>query len=541
MVRNSIATTNDLIEVGDKYYDENSFNLALINFEKVLVLDPSNVNLLYKIGICHLNNFEIRRAITYFTNNLIVEISNEKTNQNLGFAFNLSGETERAMHYFHIAYCINPANFASHYNLGIACFSLNQHDQSQKHLLRASLINPLSHETFYNLGVINSHAGKHEQAAFRYLQSITISPGQSASLFNLGVSYFELSNPRKAIDSYQSALMIDADHIQSHWNLSHCLLLVDDYRNGFLEYEWRWKQNEATYQQKQRSFLSQLWLGQTSLDQKTILIYAEQGFGDTLQFIRFCNHSAFARASLIVEVQEDLVGLIQSSFPNLKVIAQGLNVVESDFHVPLMSLPLALGLKNPLSLDSQIYLKPRNISVDKWKVKTSNFSKPRIGLVWSSGYRKDQEDTWDANKRRNLQLLSFHFLKDFDVTYFTLQKGFIPQSELTALKNEKWGGPHLIDFTDELTDFEETAALISQLDLIITVDTSVAHLAGGMGKQTLLLLKFNADWRWHHLSNQSKWYPNTRIFRQSKPNDWNLPLEELRKYLAQFFVTTDYS
>ena len=106
---------------------------------------------------------------------------------------------------------------------------------------------------------------------------------------------------------------------------------------------------------------------------------------------------------------------------------------------------------------------------------------------------------------------------------------------------EKWDGPNLIDFTEELTDFEETAALISQLDLIITVDTSIAHLAGGMGKQTLLLLKFNADWRWHHSSDQSKWYPSTRMFRQFKPNDWNLPLEQLRKYLRQFFVTTNYS
>ena len=540
MVRH-FANANDFIKVGDKYYDESSFNLALEYFEKALVLDPSNADQLYKIGICYLNSLAYEKARKFFMNTLIIEKLHEKTNQNLGFVLNFLGETERAMQYFHMTSCINPANFAAHYNLGIAFFSHNHLEQSRKYLLRATLLNPLSHETLYNLGVLENQAGEHKQAVFRYLQSMVINPGQCATFFNLGVSYFELSDPQKAIDNYLCALTIDSEHIQTHWNLSHCLLLVDDYKNGFLEYEWRWKQNESKYKQKQRSFSSQLWLGQTSLDYKTILIFSEQGFGDTLQFIRFCNDPAFKKASLVVEVQADLVSLIRSSFPNFKVIAQGQEVVKSDFHVPLMSLPLALGLENSNSLDSKAYLTPSNLSFDKWKNKTNHFSKPRIGLVWSSGYRKDQEDTWEANKRRNLQLLSFHFLKEFDVSYFTLQKGFIPQKELAALMREKWDGPNLIDFTEELTDFEETAALISQLDLIITVDTSIAHLAGGMGKQTLLLLKFNADWRWHHSSDQSKWYPSTRMFRQFKPNDWNLPLEQLRKYLRQFFVTTNYS
>jgi tetratricopeptide (TPR) repeat protein len=540
MVKDNVASFLELIEHGDKYFSSSSYQHALNYFEKALLIEPAASELLYKIGFCYLQSSNHLRSRAYFENSLHVDATHEKSNLNLGFVSNLLGDIEKAIHYFQTTCHINPSNFASNYNLGIAYFNQKNVELSKKFLHRAAHLNPLSHEVAYNLGVISNQVGNHAQAVKRYLQSIAIEPSQCSSFFNLGVSYFELSNPQKAIDSYRLALIIDSEHIQSHWNLSHCLLLVDDYKNGFLEYEWRWKQNESFYQQKQRSFASDLWLGQTPLNNKTLLIYAEQGFGDTLQFIRFCKHPALKNASLIVEVQKDLVSLIQSSLPNIKVIGSGQEFFESDFHIPLMSLPLALGISNPFSIDSRPYIHPSERTVEDWRVKTSIFQKPRVGLVWSSGYRKEQEETWEANKKRNLQLLSLHFLKEFDACFFTLQKGFIPQSEFASLMSEKWGGPSLIDFTEELTDFEQTAALISQLDLIITVDTSVAHLAGAMGKQTLLMLKFNADWRWHHLSESSIWYPNTKIFRQSKPSDWEVPLQQLRQFLRSIIVTTDY-
>jgi len=541
MVKASNESMTNFAEIGENYFSRNSFITSLLYFEKALVLDPSIADHVYKIGFCNLQNLNHERARQYFESVLLIEKYHEKTIQNLGIAWNLAGETQCAIHCFQISCCITPSNFASNYNLGIAYFSLKQHEQSKNYLKHAALINPSSHEVSYNLGVIANQSGNHALAVQRYLDSISLDPSQSSAYFNLGVSYFELSIAQKAIDSYQLALSIDPQHIQSHWNLSHCLLLIDDYKNGFIEYEWRWKQNEVYYQQKQRSFSSHLWLGQEPLDHKTILIFAEQGFGDTLQFIRFCNHHFFKNSTVVLEVQTDLVNLVRSSFPNVNVIALGQGLVESDFHIPLMSLPLALGIESPQALYSEPYVFPSTQSVDEWKIKTINISNPRIGLVWSSGYRIDQEETWEANKKRNLQLLNFHFLREFDASFFTLQKGFIPQSEFEALKNEKWGGPFLIDFTHELVDFEQTAALISQLDLIITVDTSVAHLAGAMGKPTLLLLKFNADWRWHHLSEKSKWYPNSRIFRQPTPGDWKSPLEQLNQHLRSILVTADYS
>lgn len=540
MAKDSIVVFNELTEIGDTFFSRNEYFAARSCFNNALTLDPSKSDLFFKVGYCAMQSSDYEFAKYYFHIALLIDPNHEKSYLNLGYLHNILGKSENAILYFLITSTINPSNFHCHYNLGIVYFSLKNYELSKLHLKIAATINPFAHEVAYNLGVLSNQLGSHFDAVNHYLDSIAIEPSQIMTWFNIGVSYFELSIPQKAIDSYQKVLFMDPEHIQSNWNLSHCLLLVDDYKNGFSHYEWRWKQNENYYQQVQRSFASELWLGQTSLENKSILIYAEQGFGDTLQFIRFCNHSVFKFATLVVEVQPELVTLIQSSFPSLKVISKGEEMAQFDFHTPLMSLPLALGIQHPRSIDSQNYIHPNSKIVDAWKHKVLNYPNPRLGLVWSSGYRKDQEETWEANKRRNLQLLNLRFLNEFDFSFFTIQKGFVPQSELTALENENWGGPRLIDFTHHLFDFEQTAALIFHLDYIVTVDTSVAHLAGAMGKPTFLLLKFNADWRWHYKEQMSTWYPNTQIFRQSKPFDWSAPLEQLRAQLQKLIVTTNY-
>jgi tetratricopeptide (TPR) repeat protein len=528
------------LNAAQSHFDRNEFISAIPLFERALVLNPSQSDFLYKIAYCKHSQSDHDCARKYFESALIIDPLHEKSNQCLGVTLNELGDINRALYFFKICCLINPSDFVSHYNLGVGYFSMNEHSLSIKHLNRSELINPYSFEAIYNQGVVANQLGNHREAIDRYLLASKINPSHHITYFNLGVCFFELSNPHKAIEYFRLSLLINPDHIQSHWNLSHCLLCIDDYKNGFFEYEWRWKQNEISYLQKKREFNSKLWLGQVPIQNKSILIYAEQGFGDTLQFARFCNHPFFKAATVILEVQSELKNLIQASFPDITVIDPTQNSIETDFHVPLMSLALALGIDHPRDLDSSPYIRPRIPFIQNWEKRISQFPKPKVGLVWSSGYRKDQKETWEANQKRNLQLLSLHFLKDFKFSYFTLQKGFIPQREFSSLKQHSWGGPYLNDFTHYLTDFEQTAALITQLDLIITVDTALAHLAGSMGKPTLLLLKFNADWRWHHQKNDSMWYPNTRIFRQTYPAQWQQPLEELKTHLNHLLVTANY-
>jgi hypothetical protein len=217
-----------------------------------------------------------------------------------------------------------------------------------------------------------------------------------------------------------------------------------------------------------------------------------------------------------------------------QLIEAGSMLPPFDYQCPLMSLPLAF--KTTLSnIPATIpYLKNNSEKLLFWKEKLGEKSKLRVGLVWSGGFRPNQPEVWSVNERRNIPLAKFAVLKQPDIEFYSLQKGQPAESELAELIRDNRDGPHIVDYTNLLNDFSDTAALVENLDLVISVDTSTAHLAGAMGKPVWILNRFDTDWRWLLDRSDSPWYPTVNLYRQEKAGDWDYVVQRVKMDLTCF-------
>jgi hypothetical protein len=267
---------------------------------------------------------------------------------------------------------------------------------------------------------------------------------------------------------------------------------------------------------------------------QTILLHAEQGLGDSIQFVRYVDQVAALGAKIILQVPAALVKLFEQLDNVQQVVAQGQPVAAFDFHCPLLSLPLAfettlhsIGKKNP-------YLFAQTQKVQTFKQRLINETNLKVGLVWSGGFRADRPDFWPVNARRNVALpLLAQSLQMEGVRFFSLQKGEPAQTELRGKENDLWSSGQMTNWTDELQDFTDTAALIECLDLVISVDTSTAHLAAAQGKPVWLMSRSDACWRWLFDRTDSPWYPTLTLYRQRRDDDWPYVLAQVSADLSK--------
>ena len=556
---------------------------AVHTYQKLNELDLDKHIAFNRIGLVFMSIHEFEQALINFERSLQIDPHYLQAQINMGVAHQSKGRYPRAIQCFEAVISKDPAQVNAHYNLGIAYFCIQSYDLSLESLNNALKLNPLLLDAHYNKGVVYSQLKNHPLAIYCYNTVIASDPKYLLAHYNLGVCYFELLDYAQALTCYEKALEIDPEHIRSHWNLAHCYLILGDLEKGLRHYEWRWRHNELQNKQKQREFVKPLWMGQLTLTGKSILLHAEQGFGDTLQFIRYAIHLGQSAAKVIIEVQPALKSLIAMSFlgkggldhsgvscTDWTVIARGEEIPPYDLHCPLMSLPFALGFKSVsecsgtappyLRVDDglrelwayklEFLLQQKNLidspensklpirdSQDRTTKLTSLCRRPRIGLVWSSGYREDQSETWEINKERNLHLRDLEELLQLPFDWVSLQIGKIPNQELHDLNQSGWRGRGLLDLSTEIKSFADTAAIAQNLDLIITVDTSTAHLCGALGLKTWILLKSNACWRWFLQTEQSPFYPSARLLRQTQKGDWSDALlhmhTELEALLAE--------
>jgi hypothetical protein len=282
-----------------------------------------------------------------------------------------------------------------------------------------------------------------------------------------------------------------------------------------------------------------LWLGEELIANKTIYIYPEQGFGDTIQFSRYIQILANKGASVLFEPGVALSSLFQNLEGVGELIKPGQPIPNYDFHCSLMSLPLAL--KTTLqSIPNQIpYIKPDPRKIAIWAEKLSTISGPKVGLVWSGGFRPNQPELWELNKRRNIPFECISQINLPQIQFFSLQKGKEAEEELSKIKDQYWPNQNNFhNFTNQLVDFSDTAALITQLDLVISVDTSTAHLAAAIGKPVWILNRYDSCWRWLVSGENSPWYPNVKLYRKSKEDNWESMIREVRQDLGSLFNTT---
>jgi hypothetical protein len=341
---------------------------------------------------------------------------------------------------------------------------------------------------------------------------IAAHPTSVDGLLSYGNTLFELNRNDEAIACYDKVIAIEPDHPDAHFGKAFPVLANGDYALGWKLYEWRWK--TKPFHPLIRKYDQPQWSGDADLGGKTILIYGEQGFGDSIQFSRYLK--LFNNCRVIFEVRKPLAPL----FRDYEIAAQGEPLPSFDYHCPLMSLPLAFQTTIE-TIPTALPIRADAAKIDKWRKLLGKKTKPRVGLTWA-GHPHSHNDS-----RRSIPLETLLPIMTDNVEWFSLQ------SEVRDSDRKALGRAPLRDYTRRLHDFAETAALISHMDVVISVDTSIAHLAGALGKPLWLLLAFHPDFRWLRDRTDSPWYPTARLFRQSSDGAWPDVLQRVGTEIAR--------
>ena len=362
-----------------------------------------------------------------------------------------------------------------------------------------------------------------EDALESYNRALELAPRNGSLLFNRANVLQQLARMDEALESYGQALAYKPELAEAKMEQSHCWLAMGDFKRGFQEYESRWEYPLLKSVRLKSS--EPLWLGEESLAGKTILLWAEQGFGDTIQFLRYVPMVAQTAGMTILRVPPPLRSLAQTLDCPVSIITFADALLPHNFNCPLMSLPLAFGTTLE-SIPSDVpYLSAKADQVENWRNQLGPHARLRIGLVWA-GRRHEP-----VNHTRDVGLEVLDSLTRLDVEIISLQKE-IPDHDRRVLESM----PKITSLGEKLSDFADTAALIENLDLVIAVDSAVAHLAGALGKPVWIMLRHSGEWRWLLERSDSPWYPTARLFRQEDPGDWAGVVSNITQQLQALMV-----
>ena len=393
-------------------------------------------------------------------------------------------------------------------NRGSALAALSRNEAALADLDAALALAPAHPGVLYNRGVVLSELGRYQEAFADFDRALSAAPNHLQAWNNRGRALQALNRHREAIESFDKAIALQKDYADAHFNKALSLLTIGELRQGFEEYEWRWRRTGMAG--AAGSYSRPLWLGEYPLGRKTILLHAEQGLGDTIQFARYVPLLARAGVTVVLEVQPELKSLLAKLDGVASVHARGDPLPAYDVHCPLGSLPLAFKT-DPASIPAEIpYLQADEARIAKWRPAIEALPGKRVALTWAGHARHAN----DRNRSIALNLLEPLLARD-GISFVSIQRDLRDDNAAVLARH-----PKLTHVGDDLADMADTAALAALVDLVITVDTSVAHLAGAMGRPTFVMLPFVPDWRWTLSSERSPWYPQTRLFRQPSAGDW---------------------
>ena len=384
---------------------------------------------------------------------------------------------------------------------------------------RALLLKPGSAYSVFGLGYLFERQGDLASAAESYQLVLKLDPGLVDAHLHLGITHFLVGDLEKAVECFTRVQELAPDNNEARTFLGHIHLLQGNFPLGWSEHEYRW--NTAHFLRHRRKFSQPLWKGEP-LDGSRILLHAEQGLGDTLQFVRYAPLVEARGGNVVLEVQPRLHRLITLSGGVGKVIRWGDALPEFDWQCPMLSLPWAFATRLN-SIPAQIpYVHPDPARVEAWRQRLSGNSL-RIGLVWGGS------PTFPHERWRSIPLELLAPLTDMEgTTFYSLQMG-----QTASQVKELGSRVRIVDLQDEQEDFADTAAIVANLGLVISIDTSVAHLAGAMGKPVWILLHKSPDWRWLLDREDSPWYPTARLFRQSTLGNWQDVVARVEKELRE--------
>lgn len=505
---------------GNAQVELKQFDAAVASFDRAISINPHFVDALVNRGNALKEQKKFDASLASY--NRAIELRPDRVDAyfNLGVAYQELDQFDAAIASYNRAIVLKSDYAAAYSNRGNALRELKQFDEAIASYDRAIAIAPEFAEVHYNRGVALHDLNRFEDSIASYDRAIAIRPNYVEAYSNRGNALKELRKFDSAISSFDQAIAIDPEYAEAYFNKSVALLLAGDFGGGWKLYEWRWRR--STFTSPKRDFTQPLWLGRESLSGKTILLHSEQGLGDTIQFCRYASSVAALGARVIMEAEKPLVRLLMGVAGVTEVIEKGNPLPAFDCHCPLLSLPLAFDTNLDSIPHAKRYLNADTGDLSHWAERLGEKTKPRVGLVWSGSVANTND--------RNRSILLAHLLSRLPTNcqYVSLHKDVRDVDKLTLDAY-----PDVLHFGNEQRDFADAACLCELMDVVIGVDTSVAHLSGAMGIPTWILLSHVADWRWMLDRADTPWYEKVRLYRQARIDDWDDVFSRIGTDLAQ--------
>jgi tetratricopeptide (TPR) repeat protein len=512
-----------LLSRGATQYQLKRFEAALQSFERLLRLQPQSVDAIFNRGVALFALQRWPEALASYERTLALQPQHAGAWLNRGMSLQKLGRPLDALASCDQVLVHQPHSAEALNNRGIALQSLDRQAEALASFDRALALRPDDPETLCNRGNTLEALDRPAEALLNFDRALALRPDFAEAWNNRSTSLRSLNRWTEALDSVDRALALQPEYPDAHWNRSLILLMQGDFSRGWAEYEWRLR--VASLGHQPRSFVQPRWRGE-DLVGKTILVHAEQGLGDTLQFCRYVSLLAERGARVVLEAQRPLRTLLAGLDGGAVLLSPGDELPSFDFYVPLLSLPLAFATDLNSIPAPRSYLVADPVQVAAWRFRLDTLcvdkSARRIGLVWAGN------PSLTADRHRSIGLELLLSLAAPGRQLCSLQKELRPgDRELLAAH------PEVLHFGDELKDFADTAALIESLDLVISVDTAVAHLASALGKPVWILQRYSPDFRWLLGRDDSPWYPSARLFRQSQRGDWESVVKTLAEALRE--------
>ncbi|MEM5387248.1 tetratricopeptide repeat protein [Paraburkholderia phymatum] len=496
------------------------FDGAAALLHDILSIEPDHNEALEALGYVAAKQGNYARAADYAMRAAQPASTNA---QQLHFAAHLcqmAGRHADAVALYDRVLAAYPDHAEALHGAAMSLVQTGDHERALQYLARLTQRYPRSAEAQYNRGTLLGQMERHEEELAAYRQAIALKPNFVRAHVNLGVALRDLHRFDEALQQFKKAVSIDTHDAGARTNRAQTNLLLGEFEHGWREYEWRWLDGTMSHGLPDAT----LWTGKQPLEHKTVLVHCEQGYGDTLQFIRFVDRLSAKGARVIVRVQDALLPLLHGYPGPADVIGETAPLPAFDYHIPMLSLAFALKIREAHFVGESPYVHADQQWVEQWDdVFRQGGTRLRVGIVWS-GSRTHLND-----RNRSIPLEQLSPLFDANAQFVSLVKDVrdIDRAGIDGLVQRGV----LRDVSGRLTTFADTAALVTQLDLVISVDTAVAHLAGALGKPVWLALPFTPDWRWQLNRDDSPWYPHMRLFRQSKRNDWSDVVRDLQAAL----------
>ena len=493
---------------------------ALRLFDRALAANPGHVVARISRGNALLAHDRPKDALADFDEALGLMTPFLAALNSRGGALRMLGRLDEALSSFDLALSIQPNSAMVRSNRAIVLRELGRLDEALASVDEALRLQPDNAAFLYNRSDTLRELDRFDEALAGYDRALALHPTYPDALIGRGLALMNLRKLDQAQESFQRALALQPNDPKARYDAGLCALLAGDLAKGFTDYEARWgiPPNSGW----KRDFAKALWLGKEDIAGKTLLLHGEQGLGDSLQFCRYATLAAQRGARVILEVQAPLKRVMKTLAGPAEVIAYGEPLPTFDLHCPLMSLPLAFGT-TAATIPAHIpYLAADPQLVAQWRARLGDGGKRRVGLVWSGGALLKN------NRNRSMPLARLAPLLTQDARFISLQK------ELRSGEAE-WlaASARIAHFGAEQQDFADAAALASLMDVVVTVDTAMAHLAGALGKTVYILLPYvGVDWRWQLDRQESPWYPTARLFRQPSAGDWDSVIAQVGTALS---------